>query len=320
MDRNPHENPRLAPVGSRPNKKNADLFESKRSHVVGLSLVGLLPAAALAATLQTDNFQQGSNEGWAGNMFGPPTVQTTGGPAGPDDAFLLAVSSGDTGPGSHLAVYNSGAAWQGDYAAVGAESVLVDLMNPVESAPLEVRVVLFGPSLLSERWTSTNPAMVPNDGLWRSFEFPLAEDALTRVDGTASYADLISSVLRLMLRHDAGPGSAGGTPIAASLGIDNVRLAGAAATPGDFDGDGDADGSDLVAWQRGESAAPHSSVDLAQWQAAFANAAASTASAPEPPTSILVSLAMLTLANRRKRQAGCGHLRPCDVRATPTSP
>jgi hypothetical protein len=40
--------------------------------------------------------------------------------------------------------------------------------------------------------------------------------------------------------------------------------------PGDFDGDGDVDGRDFLAWQRGESSNPFSAADFAAWQANYA--------------------------------------------------
>jgi hypothetical protein len=59
---------------------------------------------------------------------------------------------------------------------------------------------------------------------------------------------------------------------------------------GDFDFDGDVDGRDFLAWQRGESASPFSAGDLADWQAYYGTVpivAASTA-VPEPGTAILL--------------------------------
>jgi hypothetical protein len=47
---------------------------------------------------------------------------------------------------------------------------------------------------------------------------------------------------------------------------------------GDFDGDGDVDGRDFLAWQRGESAAPLSSTDLTDWQGNYGEVASVIAS------------------------------------------
>lgn len=44
------------------------------------------------------------------------------------------------------------------------------------------------------------------------------------------------------------------------------------ALPGDFDGDGDSDGRDFLAWIRGNSPNPLSSSDLSNWQANYGNA------------------------------------------------
>ncbi len=56
--------------------------------------------------------------------------------------------------------------------------------------------------------------------------------------------------------------------------------------PGDFDGDGDVDGRDFLAWQRGGSPDPLSAADLAEWQTNYAEAisslSASAVQVPEP--------------------------------------
>ena len=51
--------------------------------------------------------------------------------------------------------------------------------------------------------------------------------------------------------------------------IENVN----SANSGDFDGDGDVDGRDFLAWQRGASPTPQASDDLADWQATYGYAA-----------------------------------------------
>ena len=66
----------------------------------------------------------------------------------------------------------------------------------------------------------------------------------------------------------------------------NQYLAVAYPGPGDFDGDGDVDGRDFLAWQRGESSDPFSSTDLAEWQANFGmplgDLSETVAQVPEP--------------------------------------
>ncbi len=86
----------------------------------------------------------------------------------------------------------------------------------------------------------------------------------------------------------------------------------AASIPGDFDLDGDVDGSDFLAWQRGNSPNPLSAGDLAIWRSARGNSSAAvaaisaTTAVPEPAT---CGLAMLTVAiaacqrDTKRRQA-----------------
>jgi autotransporter-associated beta strand protein len=76
-------------------------------------------------------------------------------------------------------------------------------------------------------------------------------------------------------------------------GILNVSVLGPELTiPGDFDNDGDVDGRDFMAWQRGESPTPFSATDLTQWQTAYNGGAltAATTAVPEP-TGIVLALA-----------------------------
>ena len=75
--------------------------------------------------------------------------------------------------------------------------------------------------------------------------------------------------------------------------------------PGDFDFDGDVDGRDFLAWQRGDSfTGPLNAADLANWQAnfGFPLLTAATTVVPEPATSgIMLGLAVGLLGLRRWR-------------------
>ena len=62
---------------------------------------------------------------------------------------------------------------------------------------------------------------------------------------------------------------------------------------GDFDGDGDVDGADFLAWQRGESPSPLSASDLAIWRDNYGNSALSaTQSVPEPSSLLLAAICL----------------------------
>lgn len=192
-------------------------------------------------------------------------------------------------------------------------------MVPLLSNPLEMRLVLFGPTTTDNRWTSTNAAIVPNDGIWRNYVFPVAEADLTFVPLTAStdtYGDMISSVLRVMLRHDEGEPSKKGTAIEATLGIDNVELI-ELPDSADFDGDGMVDGGDFLTLQRGfltgttfaEGDANHDNLvngdDLAVWENQFGSLGplVAVSSVPEPQTlSLMISCLALMLGQVRIRK------------------
>ena len=212
---------------------------------VGLFVAGLIVGAASAsgATLHVDTFDA-DVLGWTGGVA--PEFVAAGG-AGDGGGFAMVLP----GSGGNFAAHNSTAAWTGDFAAIGAARVRADFMSPPSSpAPLEMRLVLYGPDSTSERWTSSVAQTVPNDGVWRNYSFTIGAADLAHVQGSATYNQLLAGVVRVMLRHDPGSPDAGGTGVelTSRLGIDNVELAAAPPdpVPGDFDGDGQVDGDDLT--------------------------------------------------------------------------
>lgn len=71
------------------------------------------------------------------------------------------------------------------------------------------------------------------------------------------------------------------------------------ALDGDFDNDGDVDGRDFLAWQRGSSPNPRSSSDLALWRSNYGAGGMSAAAAvaiPEPCASLLMLTSLAALA------------------------
>ena len=70
--------------------------------------------------------------------------------------------------------------------------------------------------------------------------------------------------------------------------------------PGDFDGDGDADGEDLLVWQRGGSPNGLVGGDLDEWKTAYGSSTAAAGAVPEPGAIALAALAGLALIARRR--------------------
>ncbi|MBM98459.1 MAG: hypothetical protein CMJ77_04985 [Planctomycetaceae bacterium] len=198
-----------------------------------LGIIALLSTTAgMAASIGgTSDFQDGSVQGWSNSNRADLITVQSGGQNGPDDQFLVVEATGGSGSGSKLALFNDDDLWTGDFSA--ATSLNLDMMNPTASSELEMRLVLFGPNNTSSRWTSDVAITVPNDGEWRSYSFPIDEEAIVPVRGGATFEEVSNGVIRTMLRHDSGSPSAGGTVVAASLAIDNIILRGA--LRGDFD-------------------------------------------------------------------------------------
>ena len=101
----------------------------------------------------------------------------------------------------------------------------------------------------------------------------------------------------------AGGGLAGFELSVSGDGTD-LLLTSTTGTPGDFDGDGDVDGIDLLEWQVGNSPNPLSQSDLMDWENNYGTAglAAATAAVPEPTSAaLLLAGAMAGLRVRRRR-------------------
>jgi len=178
--------------------------------------------AALALSIgQTDDFQDGTTQGWTSGVSNPfpPTTVPDGGPAGPGDGYLLMRSIGSPQPGGRLVGFNLDQ-WAGDYTSAGIASITMEVFN-------------FGPSDLSLRLmfmdpiagpptniaVSTDAVFVPVGGGWAPVTFPVLVSDLTALSGNASAALSNTTVLRLFHGIDTQPPP---EPILATLGVDNI--------------------------------------------------------------------------------------------------
>jgi hypothetical protein len=267
---------------------------------------------AHAATLHTDDLQSGASVDWFGGAS--PTYVAAGGPAGAGDAFMQI----STFPGGNLASYNFAARWTGDYTAIGAATISADLMAPPTSAPLPIRLVVMGPTSKYSRWDSVDFQTVPNDGVWRHYTFSLAESDLVQVENfvgpTATYANLMTGVERVMFRYDPDTPDASGTGVAdpgGTLNLDNITLAAASTPPipGDFNGDGQVNAADLndpVKGWKARFGADLGGNDFLTWQRNVGAAAtgADVSSVPEPAGLFMAVAGFASMASSAVRHRG----------------
>jgi hypothetical protein len=279
--------------------------------VVLLLLASTRESGSRAATLHVDDFQS-SSQGWISG--GSISRITSGGPGGDEDAFLRVGTTSPVGPGSHLAARNSLSAWTGNYTAVDARVISLDMMVAANSPALPIRIVLFDPTASVHRYTSTMSQTVPNDGVWRNYEFLLDAASLTRVQGTISYETLMAGVGQVMVRYNPGTPSAMGESTTGVLNFDNIALDGPPELArSDFDGDFDVDGDDLATWESNFGVGDGADTDddgdtdgrdVLNWQREYTGPGAFTAKqvVPEPATISLLTLCLAAVFSKRPRK------------------
>jgi len=198
------------------------MSEPKRGYGVFVAtgvLLLLAPGGVRADVVlgQVDDFHDGTTNNWTNNAGTFSNVD--GGPLGPGDLYLEVVGNGGSGPGSHLAIHNSDQ-WAGDYLAAGVSAIRLDMAN-FGDTDLAMRFMIFSGFNL---FTSTIPADVPADGVWRSYTLGMSPADLTQVSGSDPAETALSDVQQLLFRHDTDgtSGIPGGTPVVGTLGMDNI--------------------------------------------------------------------------------------------------
>jgi hypothetical protein len=170
---------------------------------------------------QVDDFENGTTMGWAegGVSPNPPTNVATGGPAGLNDNFLQNVSSGSSGAGGRMIMFNN-AQWTGDFVAAGVTRV--DAMVRASGVPMSLRIGLSNSS--GDIFVSDPAFALLNNGAWTAASFDLTAGAMTRVQGIGSLTDVLSDVFEMRILSAASP-SWLGDPINAILSVDNIVAA-----------------------------------------------------------------------------------------------
>jgi hypothetical protein len=190
-----------------------------------IALIIALSVPAAAVTIgQIDTFETGTTEGWVagGGPLGqnppvPPFVESSGGPGGADDQFLVITSQGGMGPGSRLTAFNINGQWADNYLTNGIGGIAMDLRN-LGQTELTIRLEFEDPFIGGNfAVTNTGITLAPGSG-WTHAVFPIDPSQFTALGGTVAGALANTAVLRIL--HATGATDA--QPIAGVLGVDNI--------------------------------------------------------------------------------------------------
>jgi hypothetical protein len=180
-------------------------------------------ASALALG-QTDDFEDGTTQGWVINLLGsgspptPPANVASGGPGGADDNYLLLTSTGSFGAGGRMNGINV-SQWAGNFTAAGITAISASVRN-FGASELSLRLYFADPAggPATNQAISTDPILLPSGSGWTSVVFPIAPGDLSALTGTAAAA--LSGATMVRILHGA-TASFPPDPITASLGIDD---------------------------------------------------------------------------------------------------
>ena len=175
---------------------------------------------------QSDDFQEAAagTRSWSigdiGGGLGLPVRISTGGPDGPDDAYLQMVSSGTVLAGSRMVVLND-SQWSGNWIAAGIGAVGFDAINEGQT-PMILRLALGCCGQVGPWLATTGSFSLPVASGWQAVELSVDPSDLQCVQGIcAAPAVELTDIGELRILSAASP-SHRGDVIAATLGLDNI--------------------------------------------------------------------------------------------------
>ena len=175
-----------------------------------LSMLGISEASG--KTLQVDDFQDGTTQGWKSGAANPnpPLWEPSGGPEGPGDGYLRIESNGADGSGGNLVAFNTDQ-WAGDYTAAGIVAVRAELRN-LGDTDLVIRLLIEGSG---GSFLTAAAASLPAGGGWQRAVWPTRP-----LSGGGNPGQVLSGVTKLRILH--APTSEATEPLVAVLGVDDV--------------------------------------------------------------------------------------------------
>ena len=202
----------------------------------------LLVQSSLAAGVTSTTFDDFSDptlplQGWD---MGRADITAThmsnvsdGGPAGAGDNFLQVISDGDTDgiirAGERLTFFNR-LQWTGDYLSAGITAIAMDLKNFSSTETLNLRLAIEGGTTVDVGglFATQSSISLASGSDWTHVVFSLAPADLVPVSGNSGVTGndvmaALGNVVELRLLNSATPDWAG-TPVGATLGIDNIHV------------------------------------------------------------------------------------------------
>ncbi len=193
----------------------------------GRRMLAIVAAAILAAGPplafgispgQTDNFEDGTTQGW--NPGTTAVNISSGGPAGINDNYLQ-VSAGSFGGSARLVTFNQ-TQWLGNYLAAGVTGITLDLRNFGSNAlPIRIAIREGAGGSTTPGYASTVPFNLPNDGAWHLAFFALDSGSLTPINSPQPLATDLANVADFRLLSSASPNTIGDA-ISGRIGVDNI--------------------------------------------------------------------------------------------------
>lgn len=196
--------------------------------VHALSAVTLLLATAAAPSIAgpTFGFLEDFSDGTTAGFISGATISNpgTGGVGGDGDGFLR-IARPDTLPG-FIGAFNPGPDYTGNYLAAGVTRIIFQLNDVEGDQAFEIHLAIGN----GGNFWQHNTGFMPPEQSWEGFKVDLSDSLnFTQIIGTANYTLALTTVDRILWRHDLAPYVFMPDPISGQVGLDRIVLTGDAA-------------------------------------------------------------------------------------------
>ena len=179
------------------------------------------PGAHAAVTLGfVENWPGTSVSSWGGGT--PISNPGTGGTGGAGDGYLLLTNA----VSSQLGANSSGPEYVGNWTAAGITKVRLWLNDVNVQDPLEMHFSLGRAPAFPDagNFWQYNVGFIPPAGQWNEFVVDLTSANWTQIIGSGSFANALTTVTRIHIRHDLAPYQKTPDFAEGDVGVDRLAL------------------------------------------------------------------------------------------------